>query len=157
MSKLIKNDQDFWHFVSSLVFIFLVVILIYHLSAANEIKYSIPFYDFLILIMATFRLVRLLTYDSVTDYIRKYLDQYSSGWRRNLRDLIHCPWCTGVWMSLFVAFLYFDVPISWIFLLVMALAGAGTFIQILIWKIGLEDSNLRISYEKKVEYDNKEN
>lgn len=138
MAKLFKKEQDFWHFFSSIVFVALTIILIYHLIAAQEVRYSIPLYDFFILIMATFRLVRLFTYDSVTDFIREYLGQFPNGFRKNLSDLINCPWCTGMWMSLLSVFLYFDVPNSWIFLLIMALAGTGTFIQIAIWKIGLE-------------------
>lgn len=138
MPKLLEKDQDFWHLISSTVFIVLVILLTYYLKITNKIRYDISIFDFTILILATFRLVRLLTYDSVTDYIRKYLDQFPGGWRKNVCDLINCPWCTGVWMSLFVMFLYLAVPYSWIFILILALAGAGTFIQILIWKVGLE-------------------
>lgn len=140
MPKLIENNQDFWHFISSTIFITLVILLTWHLRASDKIRYDISTFDAFVLILATFRLVRLLTYDSVTDYIRKYLGQFPSGFRKNVSDLINCPWCTGVWMSLFTTFLYLAVPYSWTFLLIMALAGAGTFIQITIWKIGLENN-----------------
>ncbi|MFA6047327.1 MAG: DUF1360 domain-containing protein [Parcubacteria group bacterium] len=140
MPKLIEKDQDLWHFVSSIVFISLVILLTYYLEITGKIRYNISAFDSFILILATFRLVRLLTYDSVTDYIRKYLGQFPTGLRKNLSDLINCPWCTGIWMSLITIFLYLAVPYSWTFLLIMALAGAGTFIQITIWKIGLENN-----------------
>lgn len=147
MPKIIEKDQDFWHFVTSTAFVVLSAILIIFLRR-QDADYDISIFDFIIMILATFRLVRLLTYDSVTDYIRRYLAGYDDGFRKTLSDLVNCPWCTGVWMSLLVVFLFYALPGFRTFLLIMALAGAGTFIQILVWKIGLEDNNLRIKYDR---------
>lgn len=139
MPKLIEKEQDFWHFIFSFVFVILTILLIYYLKISGKIRYEIPTLDVFILTMATFRLIRLFTYDDVTGYIRDYLMKFENGPRKTLYYLLDCPWCTGVWMALIVAFLYLAVPYSWIFLLIMAIAGTGSSIQVTIWKIGLED------------------
>lgn len=138
MPKLIEKEQDFWNVISSVVFISLAVLLTIYLKNQNNLDFNIPAYDFILLILATFRLVRLFTYDSVTGYIRKYLSQFESGPKKTISNLISCPWCTGMWMSLVTTFLYLAIPASRVFILILALAGAGTFIQIIVWKIGLE-------------------
>lgn len=140
MPKLLENEQDKWNFISSIIFLILVILLTLYLKNQISPNYHISPYDFVLLILATFRLVRLFTYDSVTGYIRRYLAGFEKGPGKTLSNLINCPWCTGVWMSLITTFVYFAVSYSWVFILILALAGAGTFIQIIVWKIGLENN-----------------
>lgn len=140
MTKLIEKNQDFWNLISSVIFISLIILLIYYLKVSGKMIYKISSFDFFILTLAVFRLIRLFTYDDVTEYIRSYLAKSEKGPKKTLYNLLDCPWCTGVWMSFIVIFLYTVVPYSWVLLLIMALAGAGTFIQITIWKIGLENN-----------------
>lgn len=141
MPKILQTDQDKWNFISSMVFLFLVIILAAFLKNKIGPDYQISAYDFILLILATFRLVRLFTYDSVTGYIRRYLARFEKGPGKTMSDLINCPWCTGIWMSLVTVFVYFIIPYLWVLILILALAGAGTIIQITIWKIGLEPEN----------------
>jgi hypothetical protein len=140
MPKILEDDQDKWNFSSSVIFLMLVILLTFYLKDHIKPDYHISPYDFTLLILATFRLVRLFTYDSVTGYIRRYLAKFENGPKKTLSNLINCPWCTGVWMSLITTSIYFVIPYSWVFILILALAGAGTFIQIIIWKIGLENN-----------------
>ena len=139
MPKLLEDEQDKWNMVSSVIFLILVILLTFYLKGHIRPDYHISPYDFTLLILATFRLVRLFTFDSVTGYIRRYLAGFEKGPRKTLSNLINCPWCTGVWMSLVTTFVYFVIPYSWIFILILALAGAGSFIQIIIWRVGLDD------------------
>lgn len=136
---MLETEEDKWNLVSSVIFLILVILLTIYLGNKIPPNFHITPYDFTLLILATFRLVRLFTYDSVTGYVRRYLAQFEDGPRKTLSNLINCPWCTGVWMSLITTFIYFVIPYSWVFILILALAGAGTFIQILIWKVGLEN------------------
>jgi hypothetical protein len=133
-----KPSQTPWHIFFTMLYLLLVWLAISSLDAGGKLRREIPTFDFIILVLATFRLIRLFVYDSVTSYIREYLGQYLSGARKELSMLINCPWCTGIWMALVVFFLYFVNPLFWYFLLIMALAGAGSFLQIVIWKIGRE-------------------
>jgi len=142
-----KEDQNFWDFLFSSIFITLL-----GLSAAQiyftrgSLPTSIPLFDALIVALAVFRLVRLLSYDKVMRFGRECLMQkkelevngapfieltpFSRGMRRTLYDLIQCPWCLGVWMALLVTFLYFEYPWAWYVILILAAAGVGSLIQI---------------------------
>jgi hypothetical protein len=133
-----KSFQTPWHISFTGLYLLLVYLAISWLDAGGKLRQNIPTFDFIVLVLATFRLIRLFVYDSVTSYIREYLGQYLSGARKELSMLINCPWCTGIWMALIVFFLYFAHPLFWYFLLILALAGAGSFFQIVIWKIGRE-------------------
>lgn len=136
MSNNNGNDQYFWNFAYSVLFAVLVAAAVYYLNAHNILPRAITVFDFVLLVLATFRLVRLFVYDSVTNFIRDHFKQYEQGPGKTMSNLLGCPWCTGIWMALLVSFAYFATPLAWYPLLVLAIAGAATFIQITILKIG---------------------
>jgi hypothetical protein len=138
MAKILQKEQDKWHVVSSIVFVGLITTLISILHSRGEVPHNIPVFDLFVLSVATFRLIRLFTYDSVMSWIRDYFGQFDRGPKKAINSLLSCPWCSGTWMAILVAYLYFLVPLSWPFLIVLALAGLGSFIQIVIWRIGVE-------------------
>ena len=125
-----EHENYLWNFISSIIFILLVILLI---AAAVEIRaFRVPgVFEFTILAIATFRLTHLLYADMVMDFVRDYFKNYERGLRLTLRKLLSCPWCIGMWMALVVAYLYYLVPYSIIFLTILALAGIGTFIELL--------------------------
>jgi hypothetical protein len=132
-----KHQKEyFWHFFTSIIFIILVIAAIIYLNNLNRLNIPISFFDFVVLSLAVFRLVRLFTYDKVMDFIRDYLDKYEKGFGKSLSELIHCPWCTGIWISLFTTFIYFLSPLSWFFIFILAIAGTGSIIQIILIYLG---------------------
>jgi hypothetical protein len=130
------NEQHFWNFAYSVLFVALAALSLIYLKSAGQLPHKIPTFDFILLSLATFRLVRLFVYDSVTNFIRDHFEKYHTGPGKTLSNLLDCPWCTGVWMALPVVFFYFATPITWYPLLILAVAGVATFIQITILKIG---------------------
>jgi len=135
-----KGNLRVWHAIFSLLFATIVGLLIYNFHTTGRNLKDIPLFDFFILSLATFRLIRLFTYDEIVDFIRDYLGRHRDGGiRENLYDLMDCPWCTGMWMALLVSALYFFTPLSRFFIFVLALAGAASYLQIIIWKIGKEE------------------
>lgn len=69
--------------------------------------------SFLFAILATWRIARIVTKDTVSDQARKIVGkqaagkkQYSPEWY--LAELINCQFCVGVWASILVAFLVSD-------------------------------------------------
>ncbi len=131
-----KSDQPFWHFVFSAFFVFLVVLALSYLQSKGELPHKISPFDFVLLSLATFRLIRLFVYDVVTDFIREYFANHHRGPKKTIFHLLNCPWCTGVWMAFFVSFFYFATLFAWFPILFLAIAGLATFIQITIYKIG---------------------
>jgi Protein of unknown function (DUF1360) len=112
--------------------------------------------ELIIIVLASFRLTRLLVYDQITQFIRTpffneieevdesgqkeiYLVAKDKGIRGFFGQLLSCHWCTGVWSSIFLCSLFFiyhqiAVPI----LLVLAVAGLASIIEVLVQK-WLED------------------
>lgn len=127
----IKKDQHFWHFVTSSVYGFFLVIMVLHLNKLERIPSSIPVFDFFVLTLATFRITRLLVHDLVMDFIRDPFKEASGGLKLSIHDLLDCPWCTGAWVALFVGFFYSLTPLAWPVILIMAIAGFGTLLTIL--------------------------
>jgi hypothetical protein len=130
------QKQSFWHSFFLVFYPFLIGLSLWVLNRTVGLPKKIPIFDFFILSLATFRLIRLFVYDDITEHVRGYLHQFEIGLGKELRNLLDCPWCTGIWMALFTSFFYFFTPFAWYPLLILALAGAGTFIQITIIKIG---------------------
>lgn len=130
MGKLIKSRLDFWNLVFSVVFLTLVVLLTAFLLGTGKIPRSLGASDALLLVFATFRIIRLFTYDKITAFLREYLAESSSGCGQTLHSLIICPWCTGAWASLAVVSLFATGEYGYPALLVLAVAGAASLVQI---------------------------
>jgi len=130
------NDQYFWNFVYSVLFVLLVMLSWFYLKSIGPMPDKIPVFDFILLALAIFRLIRLFVYDSITNFIRDHFAKYENGPGKTLSNLLGCPWCTGVWMAFGVVFFYFATPFAWYPILILALAGTASFIQVTIRKIG---------------------
>lgn len=48
--------------------------------------------------LACARLTRLVSLDTITDSLRLHLSRWD--WSR---ELVHCPWCVGVWVGIALA------------------------------------------------------
>jgi hypothetical protein len=53
------------------------------------------------------------------------------GFRRVIDETLGCPWCTGWWTTMIALFLYYLSSATFIVLLLLALSGVATFIQLL--------------------------
>ncbi len=138
------SDQYFWNLIFSFLFLCFAVsaAIIIDSEAAISLK-DLTFMEFLILSLATLRLTRLFVYDKITAFFREQfwdvvetktkrtLEKPLRGPRRTMADLLSCPWCCGVWSGAVVVFAYYAIPATWYFILFLAIAGAGTLLQIL--------------------------
>lgn len=110
---------------------------------------GISWLTFIILILASFRLTRLITYDKITNFLRKpfisitqtegsngesidVMEIKGTGLRYWIGSLLSCYWCTGIWCSITIILLYVYIPVSHIPLLILAVAGAAALIETLI-------------------------
>ena len=143
--------------ILSTVFLILIGLALYAfdtIGARVESLQDITVWEFVLLALAVFRLTRLFVYDSVSQWIRDifldveevkdpvaeitlvYRSKPEKGIRRLFADLLSCPWCTGVWISLVTTFVYLMYPSTWFLWLMMAIAGVATVIQISANAIG---------------------
>jgi hypothetical protein len=99
-----------------------------------------------ILVLASFRLTHLIVFDEITSFIRapfititqeedkdgqivQQIEIKGTGLRRWVGKLLSCYWCVGIWSSTLIIALYCWVPASFVFLVILAVAGAAAVIE----------------------------
>ncbi len=121
---------------------------------------TLTLFDVTLITLASFRMIRLFVYDSMTRFIREQLldsevDEVGvvtlikpkAGLRRTLGELMSCPWCFGVWSAATVTFFYMLTPLAYFPTLVLAIAGVATLIQLLANLIGWKAEQLKREVE----------
>ncbi len=163
-----KNDQ--LEFFLAIFYVSVLGIVAYFLKVDyRRLLSELSAFDFCILVLAVFRLTRLFVYDGIMSYLRDscliqeevtdpdsgakkiiYI-QPRRGWRKVVANLLACPWCVGVWMSALVVIFYYSVPVATFFILILAIAGLSTFVQLLANAIGwqAEQKKLTVEAQKK--------
>jgi len=141
MTDEMPKDQTFWNIVAFVIFIVLFVLSF--LSLTDGLRhfhwlYLLGPFDIAILSLATFRVIRLVTFDKITAFARNwFLDLNESGvsvkptggFRRTIAELQECLWCTGLWAALLVATLYFSTDMGRFLVVILALAAIGSLLQ----------------------------
>ncbi len=122
---------DWWN-LFFIVFYFGVVFAAYRVVVGSGADpRAVSGWDTLIMLLATFRLTRLVVYDKITRWVR---DWFEDGAEYTLvgtiKTLINCPWCIGLWFAAVVSAAYFIAPFSWFFIFILALGGAASLLQI---------------------------
>lgn len=160
MPKSLQDEQNLWNFIFSVIFAVLLLLMTAGLGDISARISNITTVDFFILVLASFRLIRLFSYDKITQFARDFfLDIVETsttkgekiiskikptiGPRRTILELLDCPWCTGVWLAIFVVFFYFYTPYAKFPLLVLAIAGLATVFQLSTNAIGWTAENLK--------------
>lgn len=107
---------------------------------------EITWLNLVILILASFRLTRLIVYDKITAFLRKPFIESTYELDKNgefeevikikgtgltywIGNLLSCYWCTGIWTTVAIILLYALVPASYILLVILAVAGAAALIE----------------------------
>jgi hypothetical protein len=163
-----KNDQNFWNFAFSIFFIIVATIMIKSVyDTHGALPTSIPLFDCIMLVLATFRLTRLFVYDKITFFIRDMFqhaeEEYTqegatyvrkverrSGPLRTAYELLVCPWCFSIWAALFVAYAYFvRTEMFWLPIFIFAVSGAASAVQILVNMLGWTAENKKLEAGEK--------
>lgn len=163
----LKDDQNFWNLVFSALFAVLLSVSIYSFyQKYGGVPSFISLFDMSLISLAIFRITRLFVYDKITQFLRDFFMQerevtgadgliymerrpYRGGPLRTVSDLLSCPWCTGMWASLFVVYFYYTVPFAWYVILVLAIAGVGNILQLIANMIGWRAENLKLDANAK--------
>lgn len=126
-----------WNIIFSFFFLLLAVAAICGLADAGRLVLFIPLSMLLLIALATFRLVRLFTYDHITASLRDRLSIYSEDtFLGTAGRLLTCPWCTGMWFAFVMYVGYAALPIITVpFMYILAIAALASLLQ--IWANGL--------------------
>lgn len=161
-----KEDQNFWNFLFS---VFFIIVLVAGLWAMQDMRggflTSVPLFDAVMMSFAAFRITRLVVYDKITRWFRELFAQtrvvekdgtkfvevtpYASGFRHTVYDLLNCPWCIGIWSAAIVVFAYFVFIWAWSIIFFLAIAGAGSLLQVIANGIGWRAEGLKMEAEER--------
>lgn len=146
-----NKDQYIWNFVYSILFLGLIIYGGYLMvQKFNGLPTMIKPFDFVLIVLATFRTVRLFVYDKITKFIREPLAKVQSGPIKTASDLMNCPWCFGVWAGFFIVFFYYYFyEFFWWVMLALAVSGIATFIQLTANMIGWRAEVLKMEAQCK--------
>lgn len=138
------TDQYFWNIVFFGFFLILVVMGAIILDTEARIAFvDLSLVDYTLITLASWRLTRLFVSDTITKFFREQfwdvkkvskgleLEKPKTGPRRTLADLLSCAWCFGLWATATVAFFYLLTPYAIFPVVILALAGVATFLQLL--------------------------
>lgn len=147
-----KDPQALYNFFFTTLFVLLICVALLLLHSKGEMPSSIELFDFVLISLASFRLIRLFTYDKAMLWFRDFFvdiervsmggetriirGEPKGGIKKTLYDLSVCSWCFGAWIALFVSFFYFYTSLSWFPILFLAVAGLATMFQLLTNLIG---------------------
>ena len=127
-----ERKHQAWNFWSAFVFLGAVILVGYLLKQKGVDLTELTFKEALLVILASTRMTRILVFEKILKYFRDALKK-----RENLyvigtiHSMVTCPWCAGVWVTLFVIVLYFLVPYGTVLVYVLALAGLATVVILL--------------------------
>jgi hypothetical protein len=127
----------FWNIVFLLFFVLVAGLSYAWLFVSGRLSVGVPLFDFVLMALSVQRLIQLFTYDLVIAFVRDWLKESDSQtFRGTLGVLLNCPWCTGLWVALFVTYCYFATPFAWYVILFLALSSLASLLQVLINLIG---------------------
>lgn len=162
-----KDDQNFWNILYSLFFLVVGYALLRILYVQNgALPTTISLFDLSLLVLATFRLTRLFVYDKIMRFLRDmfqhsnetytqegvtYFDktERTNGPLRTAYELLICPWCFSVWAALLVTFFYYLTPLAWLPILILAISGLATAVQLTANMIGWTAENKKLEAQEK--------
>lgn len=135
------SDQYFWNFIFSVFFVILVILGAIILETESRIPLAaLSIVDYMLITLATWRLIRLFVFDSITKFFREQfsdvvkvgrgyrLDKPKTGPRRTIADLLSCPWCFGMWAAATVTFFYLLTPYAVFPIVLLAISAVATFL-----------------------------
>lgn len=156
------TDQYFWNVVFLVFFLSLVFMATVILeSEAYKAYADLTVVDFVLITLASFRLIRMVIHDKIFAFFREQfydateykgkmvLTKPASGPRRTMADLLSCPWCFGAWASAMVSFFYLLTPYAFFPVLFVALSGVASFLQILSNLIGWKAEQAKLDVESR--------
>jgi hypothetical protein len=110
-------------------------------------------FEFLLLVLASFRLTRLVVFDKITSFIRRpfhklieetdsdgntitYIEIKGKGLRHWLGELLSCYWCAGIWCTVLLLGLTVIWPIgSGVLITLLAVAGAAGICESIVQRL----------------------
>ena len=110
------------NFVSIFVFLIIFIVSIFLFELKGYFFGDISLLDSALIILATYRISRMVVYEKVFSYFRYLIKiRTKNGFFNSINNLITCPWCTSVWIALFLFDIFYLVPYGNYFIYIMVI------------------------------------
>ncbi|HWC57654.1 MAG TPA: DUF1360 domain-containing protein [Candidatus Paceibacterota bacterium] len=136
--------------ILDIVFAFIFVVLIIFVSKRlyffGIITSRLNLLTLVVLVFAVFRITKLFIADHITQWFRdlflivtiekngdniKIIRKFpKKGLRREIALLLDCPWCTSIWISVAVLYLWVRHPATHFFFYIMAFSGLSVLLYL---------------------------
>ena len=147
-----SNTERIWNVVSMFVYVLLLIALGTLLKDRGTGIEDIRIFDLVLICIATYRMTRLMVYDRIFKLFRDIArDFQDNGFGASIRTILTCPWCAGVWISLFNVAVFYLVPFGQLFIYVMAIAGVAVFLQLGVNILGMVADEKQMDVKEKRE------
>jgi hypothetical protein len=148
------TKEKIWNAFSIFFYAFLVFVAGYFYHRSGRSLDDITIWKWFIMVMATYRLTRILVYDRIFKFFRDFTKATSTkAFFIAMKNLITCPWCAGVWAALLVFVLEMFVPYGIYLNYLLAMAGAGSFFLVITNLVGLAAENKQMEVRKTRRFD----
>lgn len=137
------TDQYFWNFIFALFFIALVVTGTAALDSSTTKNFAtLNIVDYVLITLASWRLIQLFVCDSATKFIREQfydatkvkggviLEKPTRGPRRTLANIFSNQWYFGLWATMIVVFSYMIFSWAVFPVVLLALSAVASFLQL---------------------------
>jgi len=147
MNPLLK--EKILNFSSSLIFLGFLVATGFLVEYMNFTLKNISLLDTAVIIISTYRISRMLVYEKVFSLIRHILKTNSDkAIISSFNNLISCPWCTAVWISLFVFDIFYFVPMGNVMIYIISISGVAVPLVLLSNNISMKNDLLKKEKDK---------
>ena len=140
-----------WNGAAAIVFVVIALFAFAILEGWGVLGdlYQLDSLDLTVIALAAFRLTHLFTFDKIFNFVRGwFMDRVDGvekkpapGFRRLMCELLECIWCTSVWAGLIALFLYVISPLGRFAVLILAVAGIASLLQVISKKIAERHSS----------------
>ena len=145
----ITRQEKTWNFLSLVVYAALVGVTGHFFEKKGMEISSIPFWEWVIMALATYRLTRIMVYDRIFKFFRDFVRAHDHiGLMISLKNMITCPWCAGVWAALVVFLFQYFVPYGSLLNILLSVAGAGSFLVVWANLTGLKTEKAQTELRK---------
>lgn len=142
MDNLLKEKAI--NFVSIFIFLIFLIVSIFLFELKGFIFSDISLLDSVLIILATYRISRMVVYEKVFSFFRYLIKgRIKNGFFNSINNLITCPWCTSVWIGLFLFDIYYMVPYGRYFIYLMVISSIASPLILLSNYLSLQNDELK--------------
>jgi hypothetical protein len=124
-----ERKHQAWNFWSAFFFFAMVLLVGYLFKKKGIVIEDITLKEAIVIVLASYRMTRIIVFEKIFKYLRDVVKRRDSLYIvGTVSNIITCPWCAGVWVTLIIVVFYYLVPYGTLLTYVLALAGVASIV-----------------------------